>query len=114
MFGFNGALDFKTGQSPQFYKEKVQDDHIFPKSKYKVNSVINRTLISTNAAKGDLNPSKYFNERIKDYGREKLKEILSTHLIPENAIDDLLTDNINDFLKKRKEKILDKIKEMIK
>ena len=110
----NGALDFKTGQPPQFYKEKVQDDHIFPKSKYKVNSVINRTLISTNAAKGDLNPSKYFNERIKDYGKEKLKEILSTHLIPENAIDDLLTDNINDFLKKRKEKILDKIKEMIK
>jgi len=110
----NGALDFKTGQPPQFYKEKVQDDHIFPKSKYKVNSVINRTLISTNAAKGDLNPSKYFNERIKDYGKEKLKEILSTHLIPENAIDDLLTDNINDFLKKRKEKILDKIKEMVK
>ena len=109
----NGALDFKTGQPPQFYKEKVQDDHIFPKSKYKVNSVINRTLISTNAAKGDLNPSKYFNGRIKDYGKEKLKEILSTHLIPENAIDDLLTDNINDFLKKRKEKILDKIKEMI-
>ena len=68
----NGALDFKTGQPPQFYKEKVQDDHIFPKSKYKVNSVINRTLISTNAAKGDLDPSKYFNERIKDYGKEKL------------------------------------------
>lgn len=67
MFGFNGALDFKTGQSPQFYKEKVQDDHIFPKSKYKVNSVINRTLISTN------------------YGKEKLKEILSTYLIPENV-----------------------------
>jgi len=110
----NGALDFKTGQPPQFYKEKVQDDHIFPKSKYKVNSVINRTLISTNAAKGDLDPSKYFNERIKDYGKEKLKEILSTHLIPENAIDDLLTDNINDFLKKRKEKILNKINEMIK
>jgi len=43
-----------------------------------------------------------------------LKEILSTYLIPENAIDDLLTDNINDFLKKRKEKILNKIKEMIK
>ena len=35
----NGALDFKTGQPPQFYKEKVQDDHIFPKSEYKVNSV---------------------------------------------------------------------------
>jgi len=110
----SGALDFKTGQPPQFYKEKVQDDHIFPQSKYKVDSVINRTLISTNVAKGDLNPSEYFNERIKDYGREKLKEILSTHLIPENAIDDLLTDNINDFLEKRKKKILDKIKEMIK
>ncbi len=109
----SGAFDFKTGQPPQFYKKKVQDDHIFPKSKYNINSVINRTLITTNTAKGNQNPSKYFKDRINDYGKDKLKAILTTHLIPENAIDDLLTDNINAFLEKRKQKILEKIKDMV-
>lgn len=108
-----GALDFKTGQPPQFSKEKVQDDHIFPKSKYKVNSVINRTLITTNAAKGDQDPSKYFKERLSDYGINKLRDILATHLIPEDAINDLLNDNLDGFMKKRKQAILDKIREVI-
>ena len=108
-----GALDFKTGQPPQFSKEKVQDDHIFPKSKYKVNNVINRTLITTNAAKGNQDPSKYFKERVNDYGKDKLKEILATHLIPQEAIEDLLNDNLNDFMEKRKQAILSKINEVI-
>jgi hypothetical protein len=29
MIVLKGALDFETGQPPQFSKERVQDDHIF-------------------------------------------------------------------------------------
>jgi hypothetical protein len=109
----SGALDFKTGNSPQFDRKKIQDDHIFPKSKFKINSIINRTLITTNAAKGDKLPSVYFQERIKDYGEKKLKKILETHLIPANAIPSLLNDDIKDFLTKRSRTILKKIKKKI-
>ncbi|MGC9203326.1 MAG: hypothetical protein ACP5HX_11750, partial [Thermoproteota archaeon] len=74
-----GALDFKTGQSPQFEKEKVQDDHIFPRSIYNYNYLPNRTLISTNAEKGNTKPSEYFNERIKEHGMDECKQILQSH-----------------------------------
>jgi len=112
----SGALDFQTGQPPQFNQEKVQDDHIFPKSKFetnKINLIYNRTLITTNASKGNKLPSLYFKERIEEYGKEKLKNILATHLIPADAIDDLLSDNIESFLEKRKKTILEKISEII-
>jgi hypothetical protein len=109
----SGALDFKTGKPPQFDKKHVQDDHIFPKSKFNINSIINRTLITTNAVKGDKLPSVYFRELIGDYGEDKLKEILKTHIIPEDALDSLLNDDINDFLSKRRQMILQKIREKI-
>lgn len=110
----SGALDFKTGNPPQFDKEKVQDDHIFPKSKYKINSILNRTLITTNSAKGDKIPSVYFRERINDYGKKKMIEILKTHIIPDEGLDSLLKNDINSFLDKRKRAILDKINEKIR
>jgi len=104
-----GALDFKTGQSPQFEKEKVQDDHIFPRSIYNYNYLPNRTLISTNAEKGNTKPSEYFNERIKEHGMDECKQILQSHLIPENALDDLLNDELNKFVEKRKQAIITEI-----
>jgi hypothetical protein len=109
----SGALDFKTGNPPQFDRKHIQDDHIFPKSKFKINSIINRTLIATNAVKGDKLPSVYFKERIKNYGEKKLKKILKTHLIPEDALSSLLNDDINNFLLKRRRMILKKIKEKV-
>jgi len=109
----SGALDFQTGNPPQFDKKSIQDDHIFPKSKYKNNSILNRTLITTNTVKSDKIPSVYFRERIKDYGGNRLKTILQTHLISDDALDFLLKDNIEEFLSARKETILAKIKEMI-
>jgi len=105
-----GAYDFKTGQPPQFERERVQDDHIFPQSVFKENRILNRTLISTNQSKINKRPSEYFRERIEELGREKVKEILATHLIPPEAIDCLLNDNIAEFMKLRKEEILKEIK----
>jgi hypothetical protein len=109
----SGALDFQTGNPPQFDRTNIQDDHIFPKSKFHINSIVNRTLITTNAAKGDKLPSEYFRERIEAYGEQKLKGILETHLIPADAIPALINNDINEFRGKRRQAILQKIKEKI-
>jgi len=55
-----GALDFQTGQSPQFEIEKVQIDHTFPKSIFRDNKVLVKTIISTNQKKLAKKSSKYF------------------------------------------------------
>ena len=109
-----GALDFKTGNPPQFDKEKIQDDHIFPKSRFKDNSIFNRTLITSNASKGKKLPSTYFKNRIKDFGETELKGILHTHLIPEIALEFLLKDDISSFKKEREKEIRNTIANRIK
>lgn len=108
-----GALDFKTGQPPQFEIKKIQDDHIFPKSIYNDNSVLNRTLISTNAEKSNKKPSEYFNSLLTIHGKEKLKEILESHIIPSDALEDLLTDNKENFKNKRKNAIIECLKKRL-
>jgi len=105
-----GAYDFKTGQPPQFEKNKVQDDHIFPQSIFRENRILNRTLISTNQSKIDKRPSTYFRERIQELGKEKVEEILASHLIPPEALNCLLNDNLAEFMELRKEEILKEIK----
>ncbi len=108
-----GALDFQTGQSPQFEIEKVQIDHVFPKSIFRDNRVLVKTIISTNQKKLAKKPSKYFGELVSAKGAEKVKEILKTHLIPEEALDCLLNDNLNCFVKKRRDTIIEEIKRRV-
>ena len=98
MIVLEGALDFKTGQPPQFNEEKIQDDHIFPKSVYHDDRIINRTLISTNAEKSDKKPSEYFKNILNEHGDKKLKKILKSHIIPEDALNDLLNDDLQNFI----------------
>lgn len=114
MIVLNGALDFKTGQPPQFGKEKIQDDHIFPKSVYKDHRIVNRTLISTNAAKSDKKPSEYFKQKLDEHGKEKFKMILESHIIPENALDYLLKDDLQNFIEIRKQAIINNLRKKIK
>jgi len=109
-----GALDFKTGQAPQFDREKVQDDHIFPKSIYKEHRIGNRTLISTNQSKIDKKPSEYFSERLKELCEDKVNLILQSHLIPPEAVTCLLNDDLENFLKLRNSGIINEIREKIK
>lgn len=109
-----GALDFKTGQPPQFGKEKVQDDHIFPKSIYDEHRVLNRTLISTNSEKINKRPSVYFKERLEEHGKEKLIEILESHIIPPSALDHLLNDDLHRFMEARRQAILEELTTRIK
>ncbi|MHA1609438.1 MAG: GmrSD restriction endonuclease domain-containing protein [Candidatus Njordarchaeales archaeon] len=109
-----GAYDFKTGGVPTLSPSKAQCDHIFPWSIYRENSVLNRTIIVSNQSKIDKKPSEYFRERINELGRGKVEEILSTHLIPKSALDDLLEDKLKDFMKKRRKAILKEIKRRTK
>jgi len=108
-----GALDFQTGQSPQFEIEKVQIDHIFPKSIFRDNRVLVKTIISTNQKKLAKKPSKYFGEFVSAKGVERVKEILKTHLIPEEALDCLLNDDLNCFVEKRRDTIIEEIKRRV-
>lgn len=109
-----GALDFKTGQPPQFDIKKAQDDHIFPKSIYHENSILNRTIITTNQSKINKKPSVYFKEQLKKLGERKVKHILKTHLIPEEALNALLNDDIKKFMELRKKAIIQEIRKRTK
>lgn len=108
-----GAHDFKTNQPPNFAADRAQDDHIFPKSQYKNNLVLNRTIITTNQAKGDRIPSAYFSSLITLNGREMVEETLATHLIPREALDLLLSDNLTEFLRLRRASVLAAIKDRV-
>jgi hypothetical protein len=109
----SGAYDFRTGQPPEFEKEKIQDDHIFPKSKYKCNLVANRTLLSTNLKKSDLSPSRYFSQIVKEHGDTRFKQILETHLIPESAIQYLLSNDIENFIRERVKAVVKKVQQHV-
>ncbi len=110
----NGAYDFLTGQMPTFEKEKVQIDHIFPKAHFKENRVLVKTIISTNQRKIDKKPLEYFGKLVEERGENKVKDILKTHLIPSDALDDLLNDDLEGFIKKRKQAIIEEIERRTK
>jgi len=108
-----GARDFKTGEPPQFDPKKVQDDHIFPKSIFNEDRVLNRTLITSNQSKFNEKPSEYFRERLEEHGREILLEILESHLIPPEALDYLLNDDLESFMESRRKAIIEEIKRRV-
>ncbi len=108
-----GVLDFKTGQPPEVDVSKIQDDHIFPRSIYKVDTVLNRTIISTNQEKGFKTPKEYFGALEVILGRKKLEEILMTHLIDPTALSSLLDNDLPNFIAAREATVRAKIRELV-
>ena len=53
----------------------------------------------------------HFKELLTKHGEKELKKILTSHLIPEDALSSLLEDNLESFVNKRKRAIIDTIKE---
>ena len=98
--------DYSTFQSIKIEPDKVQDDHIFPKSIYKDDSVLNRTLISTNQKKSKKKPSIYFGQIEKQIGKQQVLQMLETHFISEDGFNALLNDNIASLKENRKGNIL--------
>ena len=100
-----GAYDFITGQEPKFEPDKIQDDHIFPKKIFKENSILNRTLITTNQRKSKKRPSHFFKDLIKTHTQYGLEKILESHIISKNSLKFLLNDDLINFMKLRKDSL---------
>ena len=105
----NQVKDYYTSQSIKIEPDRVQDDHIFPKSIYKDDSVLNRTLISTNQKKSNKKPSVYFEDLNNKIGSQKLHEVLRSHLVSESGLVALMNNDL-DALKKDR---LKNIKELL-
>lgn len=103
-----GALDFLTGQSAVL--SECQDDHIFPKSIYRmydsVNSILNRTLISktSNNRKRDKKPSDFMHNCLEQHGgdEQQLLRTLASHFICEEGYLALLDNDFDAFISARR------------
>ncbi|MDR6770231.1 DUF262 domain-containing protein [Azospirillum sp. BE72] len=98
----NGASDFKSGKQATHDLAKLQDDHIFPRAGFNDNSILNRTLITSNSEKSNQHPSKYFGALETVHGRDGLLDILRSHLMDEHCLDALLSNNIEAFKRSRR------------
>lgn len=114
-----GAKDFLTGQPAKL--SECQDDHIFPKSRYKedqTNSILNRTLIweKTNLVKRNKQPSEFFSECLRKHGDDetKLIETLGTHFISPDAYVAIKQDNFDGFLAERRKTFNTIVQELFK
>ena len=114
-----GAKDFCTGQMVPL--NECQDDHIFPKSKYKthkrVNSLLNRTLIfgNCNKRKTDKLPSEFLPMFLESHGgdAQRLRETLLSHFIPDEARETLERDDLDAFMLAREKEFVADIKRRI-
>ena len=117
-----GALDFVRDDPPDF--SKLEDHHIFPKSKSKkfntgdlTDSILNRTLIfeKTNRGISNKDPSAYITEIMNDQKitKEKMKERLATHLISSEAFECMLNDDFGGFIKAREKTIREKLESIL-
>jgi hypothetical protein len=116
----NGARDFHTGNvlTPDFLNDpnkKVEDHHIFPSGYLRKaldqgpeNGVLNRCLIDnvTNKLISDKPPSEYMRQVEKHLGSDKLKHVLSSHLIPTDGHGAPSSDDLEAFLEGRKELVI--------
>ncbi len=118
-----GAKDFFKGQTADLMT--CEDDHIFPKSKFKdkdVDFIANRTLISSESnsyrkdKKGDKKPSEYLPLFLENHGHNEptLLSTLQTHLISEKAYDAMKRNDFLRFIEIRKETIKEAILQRIK
>lgn len=108
-----GAKDFQTGRDPFANKTILEDDHIFPKSIYKENEILNRTLIESNSERSNKQPNQYFAALETISGRERLEEILDPHLIDANAYSALLQNDLDKFKRHREQTIRAEIRRRI-
>lgn len=123
----NEARDFHTGKritANMMLEEKIEDHHVFPQSYINENipnisatlrdCVLNRTLIDkqTNGSIGKRPPSVYLTEIEEAIGEEKIKDLLSSHLLPSGKELPLRTDQFELFIEARQYIISKKILEV--
>ncbi len=112
-----GARDFINGQAANLMQ--CQDDHIFPKSKFgkytHVNSILNRTLISTNQVKSNKKPSEFIPLLLHSHSNDenRLLQTMKSHLISTEAYECMRHDDFEGFTKERKEMFLREIRQKL-
>ena len=113
-----GAIDTRIRFSED---NKEHIDHIFPKTKITKavkNSILNMTWLTdtTNISKSNKMPKEYYaGIRKKHYGddKEKLMQVLSSHMINDDSYELLMTNKFDDFLESRKKEFLKAIADEI-
>lgn len=114
LVSLKGAFDFRSGNDPSDDVGRLEDDHIFPKSLYRENGVLNRSLILSNEKKGAQVPAEYFSALEKINGESEFGDILATHLIDANGLKALKENRLDDFVKARDAAIRSEIAEHIR
>jgi len=115
-----GAKDFINGQPANL--NECEDDHIFPRAKFKnkksIDSILNRTLISatSNKRKSDRKPSEYLSLFLQDHGNneEYLRKTLQSHLISPEAYEAMRRDDFQSFIEARHQTFIQKLQEKLK
>jgi len=122
LIGSRGARDFISGSDYRGRISKDNIDHIFPQSIFEkdkhVHSILNLTLLkkSTNEYKTNKVPSEYIKEYISNYYQDSenaFKEVLSSHVINNEAYEAMKKDELETFLEARGKDILEEIRRRI-
>jgi len=133
MIALEHARDFYTGRplaTGDFVEDRIDDHHIFPKKVKGLNpeksilfkeyhdSILNRTLLldETNEKIKNKLPSEYIKEiyRSGDVSdKQELEALMVEHLISKTALECLLDDDFDGFIKERDKNIKDHIRMLV-
>ena len=125
LFVINEARDWSTFDLPEY--ESLDDHHIVPLSKFSeqggsvINSILNRTPLSEKTNRHVIKnrmPFEYLKEMLDNNDKEKVYDVLSSHLISKKAVSILLRNpfaksDFNDFLLERHETIINAIENLL-
>lgn len=126
LFVIKGAKDWVTGKVPQH--DDLDDHHIIPAwwGRENLNDNAVNTILNRSPLTGDTNrkiirdrlPNEYLPEWIKANNEKDVREILSSHLISDEAFEILLrkqfgADDFEDFIKARHNTMQEAIKSLI-
>lgn len=125
LIAMRGAKDFRADDSIEFHT--LDDHHIFPRAYLKkqtapngsefsphlVNSIVNRTLISsdTNRRISRQSPSDYLNKLVPE---ERVSEIMGSHYIDNEAIQAMQHNDFESFLLARETALVEEIRRQLK
>jgi len=120
LIAIRGAKDFQADDAIEFHV--LDDHHIFPKAflskrhpqagPVEVNTVVNKTLISalTNRRISRKAPSEYIVELLPAAHRD---QILASHFIEDDALEALLSDDYDWFLRARERTLVNRVREVV-
>jgi hypothetical protein len=109
----SGAKDFKSAKYPFETASRIEDDHIWPKSRGGPDLVSNRTLISSNESKSDKLPGEFFWALETLNGRETMQEVMRSHLVDEASYAALLAGQLEVFITARELALRQEIRKLV-